>query len=146
MPTPTLRCNIDETFFSWTVFLTRFLTAVTLIYVCLGCLLYYREFLYNATVIGLPMPLHIGMGIIIVELILSLLLVLGWYTRWVSGLLILSTAFLAIVFFASNFNKLYVALLVLLVAALLPGALLGPGRISLDFVHARRRAEQQFRG
>lgn len=144
MPTPQVHCNIDETVFSWTVFLTRFLAAGTILYTCVGCLLYYREFLYNTAALGLP--ISVGIGVVIAEMILSLLLLLGWFTRWVSGLLLVGTGFLGIVFFASNFNKLYVALLVLLMTSLLPAVLLGPGRISLDFVHARRRVEKEFRG
>ena len=146
MPTPQVHCKIDEKFFSWTVFLTRFLAAIAILYTCVGCLLYYREFLYNASALGLPMPVQVGIGIVIVEMILALMLLLGWFTRVVSGLLLLGTGFLGVVFFASNFNKLYVALLILLLAALLPAVLLGPGRISLDFVHARRRVEKEFRG
>ena len=144
MTTPEIHCNFDEKFFSWTVFLTRFLVAVSLLYTSVGCLLYYREFLYNATAIGLSVK--IGIGLVVAELILALLLLLGWFTRWVAGLLLVCTGFLGVVFFASNFNKLYVAILVLLLAALLPSALLGPGRISLDFVRARRRIKKQFRG
>ena len=71
---------------------------------------------------------------------------LGWFTRPAAGLALLSTAGLAAVFFASDFNKLYVALLILLAAALLPSALLGPGKISLDYSHAVRRANKKFRG
>ena len=139
-----IHCNLDEKFFSWTVFLIRFLVAGTLLYTSVGCLLYYREFLYNAAAIGLPVK--VGIGLVVTELILALLLLLGWFTRWVAGLLLVCTGFLGVVFFASDFNKLYVALLVLLAAALMPSALLGPGRISLDFVHARRRVQKQFRG
>ena len=139
-----VHCNFDEKFFSWTVFLTRFLVAGSLLYTSIGCLLYYREFLYNALAIGLPMK--VGIGLVVTELILALFLLLGWFTRWVAGLLLVCTGFLGVVFFASDFNKLYVALLVLLFAALLPSALLGPGRISLDFLHACRCAQKQFRG
>ncbi len=141
-----VHCKLDEKMFSVTVFFTRLLTGGTLLYICIGCLLYYREFIFNAAVIGLPMPLQVGIGLIIIEILIALFLLLGWFTRWASGVALISTALLACLFFASNFNKLYVALLVLLAAALLPAVLLGPGRYSLDFIHARRRAEKQFRG
>ncbi len=144
MKTPEIHCNLDEKYFSWTVFLTRFLVAGALLYTSVGCLLFYREFLYNAAVLGLPVK--VGIGLVVTELILALFLLLGWFTRWVAGFLLVCTGFWGVVFFASDFNKLYIALLVLLLAALLPSALLGPGRISLDFVHARRRAQKQFRG
>lgn len=141
-----IHCNIDEKIFSVTVFLTRLLAGSTLLYICIGCLLFYREFLFNAAAIGLPMPIGLGISLVITEIFLSLFLLLGWFTRLAAGLSVLCTGIVGVVFFASNFNKLYVALLVLLIASLLPSVLLGPGRMSLDFIHARRRAEEQFRG
>ena len=144
MSVPQVHCNIDEKVFSWTIFATRFLAGLALVYISLGCLLYYREFLINAIAIGLPVSL--GMGIAVGELFLALLLLLGWFTRWAAGISIACTGILGFVFFASNFNKVYIGLLILLIAALLPAALLGPGRISLDFAHARRRVEKEFRG
>lgn len=53
---------------------------------------------------------------------------LGWFTRPAALLSVLCTAALAVVFFAADFNKLYVALLVLLITALLPVVMLGPGK------------------
>ena len=144
MTTPQVHCNINEKAFSWTIFLTRLLAGGMLLYLSIGCLLYYREFLFNAAALNWPIPL--ALGVVIAELFLALLLLLGWFTRWAAGLSVLCTGALGIVFFGSNFNKVYVALLILLIAALLPAALLGPGRISLDFTHARRRVEKQFRG
>ncbi len=144
MQTPQVHCNIDEKIVSYTLFATRLLAGSTLLYVCVGCLLYYREFLSNAVVIGFPVPL--ALGVVIVQLFWAFLLILGWFTRWVAGLSVLCMGGLGVVFFASNFNKVYVALLILLIAALLPAFLLGPGRLSLDFIHARRRVEKQFRG
>lgn len=141
-----LHCNIDEGVFSLTLFLTRLLTGLVLLYVTLGCLLFYREFLYNATAMGLPFPVPVGLGVVIVELFLALLLMLGWFTRPAAMLSVLCTAGLAAVFFAADFNKLYVALLVLLITALLPVMMLGPGKISLDYKHAVRRAKKTFRG
>lgn len=146
MNKPDVHCKLDEKAFSITVFLTRLLSGLVLLYISIGCLLYYREFLYNAAAIGLPMPVGLGIGIVVAEMVMALFLLLGWFTRWAAGGAIFTTACVGAVFFASDFNKLYVALLVLLITALLPAALLGPGRISLDFSHARRRAEKQFRG
>ncbi len=146
MPASQVHCNINEKAFSWTIFITRLLAGLVILYFSVGCLLYYREFLYNAATIGLPMPVPLGIGLLVAELFLALLLILGCFTRWAAALCVLCTAVTAVVFFASNFNKLYVALLVLLIAALLPAALLGPGRISVDFNSARRRVEKQFRG
>jgi putative oxidoreductase len=143
MTLPQVHCNVNEKTFSWAIFLARFLTGLILIYIGVGCALFYREFLVNAAFLGLPVSF--GVGMIVGELCLALLLVLGWMTRWVAGLLALCTAVLGFVFFASSFNKVYVVLLVLLLAALLPVVLLGPGRISLDFAHARRRVEKEFR-
>lgn len=141
-----LRCNIDEDVFSLTVFITRLLTGLVLLYVTVGCLLFYREFLYNATAIGLPLPVPAGLTVLVVELFLALLLILGWFTRPAAWLSVVCTAAMGVIFFAAELNKLYVALLVLLLAALLPSALLGPGKISLDYKHAVRRAKRTYRG
>ena len=95
---------------------------------------------------GMGISSTLAMGAVIAELFLALLLILGWYTRWAAGIAVLCTGILGVVFFASNFNKVYIALLILLIAALLPAALLGPGRISIDFARARSRVENEFRG
>jgi uncharacterized membrane protein YphA (DoxX/SURF4 family) len=144
MTTPQVHCNIDEKAFSWTIFLTRLLTGIVILYLSIGCLLFYRDFLANAAAWGIA-PL-VAIGFVVAELFLALLLLLGWCTRWAAGLAVLSTAIVGVMFFASNFNKVYVALLMLLMAALLPACLLGPGRISVDFARARRRVEKEFRG
>ena len=144
MQSPQVHCNINENMFSYAMFLTRLLTGGVLLYQSVGCLLYYREFLFNAAALGCPLAL--ALGVVIGELFLALLLLLGWFTRWAAGVSVLGMGGMGFVFFASNFNKVYVALLILQVAALLPAFLLGPGRISLDFNHARRRVEKQFRG
>ena len=144
MTTPQVHCNIDEKMFSRAIFLTRFLTGGVLLYLSVGCLLFYRTFLTNALALGVSIP--VAMGVVIANLFLALLLWLGWLTRWAAGLSVLCTGILGFVFFASNFNKVYIGLLILLIAALLPIALLGPGRISLDFANARRRVEKEFRG
>ena len=146
MPITNLRCNIDEDVFSLTVFITRLLTGGVLLYVSVGCLLFYREFLYNATAIGLPLPVPAGLTVAVAELFLGLLLILGWFTRPAAALAFIITVVLGVIFFAADINKLYVALLVLLAAALLPAAMLGPGKISLDYKHALRRAQKTYRG
>lgn len=84
--------------FSLTLFLTRLLSGLTLLYITIGCLLFYREFLYNATAMGLPLPVPAGLALVVAELFLSLLLMLGWFTRPAAGLAVLSTAGLAAVF------------------------------------------------
>ncbi len=144
MTTPQVHCNIDEKVFSWTLFLTRLLTGIVILYVSIGCLLFYRDFLVNAAAWGVPPSAAIGF--VVAELFLALLLILGWCTRWAAGLAVLTTAIVGVMFFASNFNKVYVALLMLLIAALLPAFLLGSGRISVDFTRARRRVEKEFNG
>ena len=143
MTTPQVHCNINEKAFSWTVFITRLLAGLVLLYISVGCLLYYREFLFNAAAVNWPLP--VALGVVIAELFLALVLMLGWFTRYAAGLSVLCTGALGFVFFGANFNKVYVALLILLIATLLPATLLGPGRFSLDFIHARRRVEKQFK-
>nr|QGT50909.1 hypothetical protein Elusimicrob2101_1720 [uncultured Elusimicrobia bacterium] len=141
-----LHCNIDENLFSLTVFLTRLLSGLTLLYITVGCLLFYREFLYNATALGFPLPVPLGIGILVAELFLAFLLILGWFTRASAVMSIILTASAGVVFFAADINKIYVALMLLLITALLPASVLGPGKISLDYKHAVRRAQKMFRG
>ncbi len=135
-----LHCNIDENLFSLTIFLTRLLSGLTLLYVAIGGLLFYREFLYNAAAIGLPLPVPLGVSVLVAELFLALMLILGWFTRLSAAASVLCTAAAGVIFFAADVNKIYVALILLLIASLLPAALLGPGKISLDYKHAARRA------
>ncbi len=146
MPSFDFHCQIDEDIFSLTVFLTRLISGLVLLYVACGCLLYYRDFLYNAAALGWPMPVAVGIALAVSLLFLGLLLILGWFARLVAAISIAVTALAGVLFFAGNFNKIYVALLLLLIAALLPTTLLGPGKISLDYNHAFRRAKKEFRG
>ena len=146
MQQETLQCNINQTVFSWTLFLTRLAVGAALFYVAVGCLLYYREFLYNAAALGWAMPVQVGIALLVAQLFLALMLVLGWFTRWVSALAVLCMGAVGVLFFAGELNRIYVALVGLLIAALLPSVLLGPGKISLDYTHAVRRATKMFRG
>ena len=139
-------CQIDENMFSLAVFLTRLLAGAVLIYIAVGTLLHYRDFLYNAAALGWPMPVAAGIALPVSLLFLGLVLVLGWFTRLVAMVSVVVTAVTGVLFFAGDFNKIYVALLILLIAALLPSMLLGPGRISLDYNRALRRAKKEFRG
>ncbi len=141
-----LHCNIDENLFSLTVFLTRLLSGLTLLYITIGCLLFYREFLYNATALGFPVPVALGIGVLVAELFLALLLMLGWFTRAAAALSVAFTLAAGVIFFAADVNKIYVALILLLITAHLPAVMLGPGKISLDYKHAVRRAQKTFRG
>ena len=141
-----LHCKINEELFSWVIFVIRLLTGSVLAYIALGSLLYYRDFLYNAAALGYPMPVVVGLSLLTGQLLLALLLVLGWCTRLVAGLSVLCSAVAGIAFFAGDVNKIYVALIILLITALLPPALLGPGKISLDYKQAVRRAAKKFRG
>ena len=52
--------------FSLTLFLTRLLSGLALFYITVGCLLFYREFLYNATAMGLPLPVPAGLALVVV--------------------------------------------------------------------------------
>lgn len=141
-----LHCQVDEDVFSWTVFLTRVLVGLTLLYVAVGGLLYYREFFFNTSVLGWPMPVATGVALLVTQIMLALLLLLGWFTRLVSAISVLCMGAVGIIFFAGEINRIYVALILLLITALLPSVLLGPGKISLDYKHAVRRIKKTFRG
>lgn len=141
-----MHCNIDENLFSLTIFLTRLLSGLTLLYIAVGGLLFYREFLYNAAALGFPFPVAVGVSVLVAQLFLALLLILGWFTRFSAGASVLGTLALGVIFFAADINKIYVALVLLLITALFPALILGPGKISLDFKHAVRRTQKMFRG
>ncbi len=141
-----LQCNINEKTFSWTLFITRSLVGLVLLYITCGGLLYYREFLYNAAALGCPIPVHLGVALLLGQLLLSLLLLLGWFTRLAAGLGALCMGAIGVIFFAGELNRIYVALVVLLITALLPSVLLGPGKISLDYRQVARRADKINRG
>lgn len=145
MQQETLQCNINQTVFSWTLFMTRFLVAVVLEYVAVGCLLYYREFLYNAVVLGWHLPVQAAVALALVQVLLALMLMLGCFTRWVAVLSVFCVGAVGVLFFAGDFNRIYVALVGLVLTALLPSVFLGPGKISLDFKYAARRAAKMFR-
>ena len=146
MPELDFHCRIDEGTFSVVVFLTRLVVSLVLIYTAIGGLLYYREFLYNAAAVGWPMPIETGIFLLVLQIILALVLMLGWFTRLVSVLSVICLSLVGLSFFAGNLNKIYIALILLMITALLPSMLLGPGRISLDYKHALRRARKTFRG
>ena len=100
-----LHCNIDEDVFSLAVFLTRLLTGLVLLYITVGSLLFYREFLYNAAALGLPLPVPLGLTILVVELFLALLLILGWFTRPAALAAWMGTVIMGFIFFASDLNN-----------------------------------------
>lgn len=141
-----LHCNVNEKVFCWVLFLTRLAVSLVLLYVAVGGLLYYREFLYNAAALGVPLPVSVGIGLLVGQCLLALLLTLGWLTRWISGLSTLCLIAVGFIFFAGEINSIYVALVVLLITSLLPSVLLGPGKISLDYNRAVRRANKNTRG
>jgi uncharacterized membrane protein YphA (DoxX/SURF4 family) len=143
--TQQLHCKIDERAFSVTMFFCRLIAGAVLLYQTIGCFLYYREFLYNATALGVPYPVVTGISVLVLEITCALMVILGWFTRLSSLLCVIVTAAVGWIFFASELNKIYVVLIVLLISTLLPSVCLGPGRISLDFKHAQKRAQQIFR-
>jgi len=142
----TMHCNIDEKTFSWMIFFTRLFSSLVLLYTAVGSLLYYREFLYNAAAVGVPMPVNVGIGLLVVQFLLALFILLGWFARWACAVAVIGFTVVCFVFFAGQINKIYVAVVVLLMTSLLPTLLMGPGKYSLDFHSARRRAKKEFRG
>lgn len=141
-----LHCKIDEQRFSLALFLGRLLTGLSLLYVTVGCLLFYREFVYNITALRVPFSVTVGFVLVVLEIFCALFLILGWFTRWAAAVAFVSSAACAWVFFAGDLNKIFVALCVLLATPLLMVSMLGPGRISLDFRLAQRRLKKKRRG
>ena len=141
-----LHCKIDENVFSWAMFFSRLLVSVILLYVVGGCLLYYRDFLYNVAALGWPLPIPLGLSLLAGQVLLALFFLLGWFTRLVAGLNVLTFTAVGVIFFAADINRIFIALVLFLIVAVLPVVLLGPGKISLDYKHALYRAARNFRG
>lgn len=145
-PNPMLHCNIDEKAFSKALFLCRFFTGAAMIYLSLGSLFYWREFLVNTASLGFPFSVPAAFFIAAAELFLGLFLLLGWRTR-LSALAALPLGLIcAIIFFAGGYNKVFVALCLLQLAPLSVLLLLGPGVVSLDYKRSQRAARRFFRG
>ena len=141
-----LHCNINEKAFSYALFICRLFTSSALIYLALGSLLYWREFLVNTAALGVPYAVPVSLTLSGVQFFIGLFLLLGWHTRffaWVAWLLGLGCA---VVFFMGQFNKVFVVLCLLLCAALSVLALLGSGAISLDYKRSQRAAQKFLRG
>lgn len=145
-PSPALHCNIDEKAFSKAMFLCRFFTGAAMVYLALGSLFYWREFLVNTAALGFAFSVPLAFFFAAAELFLGLFLLLGWRTR-LSALAALPLALIcAIIFFAGGYNKVFVALCLLQFAPLSVLLLLGPGVISLDYKRTQRAARRFFRG
>ena len=146
MPDVKLHCNIDEKAFSKAMFCCRLFVGFAMIYLALGSLFYWREFLVNANSLGFPFVVPLSFILALAELFLGLLLLLGWHTRLNAFLSLLIGMGCTVVFFAGGYNKVFVAMCLLQLSALCPLCLLGPGAISLDFKRSQRRARRFFRG
>ena len=153
MSTPTpdlfnfdLRCKIDEKAFSRALFVCRLLTGAALIYLAVGSLLYWREFVVNAANLGIPFALPVALGLVMAELFIGLFTLLGWHTHLTAGLGIVVSLICAVVFFAGQYNTLLVVLCLLLSAPLSVLLWLGPGAISLDYKRSQRKLSEFFRG
>ena len=81
MPDVKLHCNIDEKAFSKAMFCCRLFVGFAMIYLALGSLFYWREFLVNANSLGFPFVVPLSFILALAELFLGLLLLLGWHTR-----------------------------------------------------------------
>ena len=143
---PVLHCNIDEKSFSRAMFLCRFFTGATLVYFALGSLFFWREFLVNVAAMGFPFSVPTAFFIAAAELFLGLFLILGWLTRLSALAALPLNLICAIIFFAGDYNKAFVALCLLMLAPLCTLLLLGPGVISLDYKRSQRAARRFFRG
>ena len=138
-----LHYNISERAFSWMIFCTRLVSSLVLFYISLGGLLFYREFLYNAAAAGLPLP--VGIGLLLAQIIFAFFVLLGFFARFCAGACLVCLAGVGFLFFGLDFNKIYIALVLLLAAALLPTLMVGAGRFSVDFNRARRQLQRQTR-
>jgi len=141
-----LHCKIDEAVFSRALFLCRLFTGSALLYVAMGSLLYWREFLVNTALWGFPSAVSVSFGLSGTQLLLGLLLMLGWHARIAACLAFPISLLCAAVFFLGQFNNIAVAWCLLLGACLSVIALLGPGTISLDYKRSQQAANRFLRG
>ena len=141
-----LHCNINEKAFSCALFLCRLFTAAALIYMALGSLLYWREFLVNTATLGLPHAVTVSFLLMGMELLIGLFLLLGWYTRWCALIAWLLSLICAVIFFLGQLNNIFVALCLLLCAPISVLVLLGAGAISLDYKRSQRAVQKILRG
>ncbi len=139
-----LHCNINENAFSGALFVCRLLTGLTLVYLALGSLLYWREFLVNTSSLGLSYTVPLAFSLAGLELLIGLVLMLGWQTRVSAVLALLLGIICAIIFFAGHYNAVFVALCMLLCAPLTVLVWLGPGAISLDYKHQQNKIRRLF--
>lgn len=144
--TPQLRCKIDEGSFSKALFVCRFFTGLALMYMALGSLLYWREFLINTATLGFPFAVWMSFGLAGAEFVIGLLLLLGWHTRGCAGVALPLAVVCAIIFFAGDYNAVFAAWCLLACAPLGVLMFLGPGIFSLDFKRSQRAASQFMRG
>ena len=143
---PNLHCKIDEKAFSRALFMCRFFTGIALIYMALGSLLYWREFLVNTAALSIPFSVWASFGLAGLELFAGLFLLLGYYTRLCAGIALPICLVCACIFFAGNYNHVFVAWCLLLCAPLGVLMWLGSGIFSLDFKRSQRAACQFLRG
>ena len=141
-----LHCNISDKAFSWALFLGRFLAGVAMVYLAAGSLLYWREFLVNTASFGWFKAVPVSFGLAGTELFVGLFLLLGWFTRFWAGVGLVVSLMWAIVFFAGDYNPVFVALCLLLGSSLGMLWCLGAGTISLDYKRSQRQFMQFFRG
>lgn len=143
-PEVKLHCNIDEKAFSQAMFLCRLFTGISMVFFALGSLFFWREFLVNTNALGIPFAVVTAFLLVLAELFLGLFLLLGWRTRLNALFSLILGIICIIVFFAGEYNKVFVSLCLLQIGSLCPLLLLGPGAISLDFKRSQRRAAQRF--
>ncbi len=143
---PKLHCNIDEKVFSKALLACRIFTAAALIYMALGSLLFWREFLVNTMALGIPFSIGTSFGSAILQLVVGLFLLLGWQTRVCAMCAVCISLLCAVIFFAGQYNHVFVAWCLLLCAPLSALMWLGAGIYSLDFKHSQQTANQIFRG
>ena len=141
-----LHCNINEKAFSRALFLCRLFTGSALVYLALGSLLYWREFLVNANGLNIPQTVPVALGLAAGELFVGLFLILGWYTRFWAALGIVLALVCTVVFFAGQYNAVFVAMCLLLCAPFSVLLWLGAGAISLDYKRSQRKLLEFFRG
>lgn len=136
--------QVNSIIFSRVLFACRFFTGAALVYLALGSLLYWREFMVNAASFGPAFSVPLAFLLTAAELFVGLFLLLGWHTRLNAGAALLLGFVCAIIFFAGQYNHVFVALCLLLCAPLSVLAWLGPGAISLDAKRSQRAVRRLF--
>ena len=130
-------CSVDETAFSISMLINRFLCGAAAVYFVFGILLNFRS---TAEIVMLKFNVNIPSGLIVAQSMLgvaaALSFLLGYRARIMALCLMVFWAANGFIFFGADANNFFFFFILVSLAGLTPAVILGPGRYSLDFKKA----------